>query len=301
MIDPDDHAQSSIMASDSATASPITDEETAVGMSTACSSSVTSLTSHCWNHLPRDCLLHIFSFHDFFAITRMTAINHFWHRCLKRGLMTRIVEHSWKILKCKKSQPSANTLTPSVAPLPVQLPSLSSIISPLFDDDIVMHDAPIVSGGAAVGIASPALSALPPSSALKSISTLNMPGSGFPVSINQPGAPFSSSSTLFKASVVHLDSLYLGQKQLRYSLHSNPLYQHLWLMYHVSWCQQRVLEVVRNMHVAVYRNTNSGKWPRSTKLEQGGDMTIDGPATAMGSTHDLMPLHLNVSTCIHWT
>ena len=248
------------------------------------------VVSSCWNDLPRDCLLHVFSFYDFFTLTRLTGINHFWLGCIKRGLMNRVIEHSWKLLRQPRKMNVRATAPSESSQIPA-LPSISSIISPLFDDEIrsTSSSAPTISFNPP--ISSPSLSSLPLSQAFKSISTLALPSSNS--SLSQSSISNSSAPSLFKSSLTHIHSLYIGQKQLRYSLHSNPLYQHLWLMYHVSLCHQKVVESIQQIHILIYRNINHGKWPRSTKPE-----ADNAPYThSMNEpTFDLMPLHRTVSS-----
>ena len=259
-----------------------------------------------------------------------------------------MLEQSWKILRRRKqqqqpqhTQPSygeAEESTPGSAqaaqiPLPhhAEMRSLSDIISPLMvphRNAILPLDYVSATPRAPLPVpASPALSALPPAAALKSLTALVMPtASPSPSSSSSssssslsnaaaaapsassvcvPGAPFSASSTLFKASLLHLRSLYFGQKQLKYSLHSNPLFQNLSVIYHLSACQQKVLETLRHVHVALYRSTHQGKWPRSTKIEEAalnaaiasssnGDATNDKNAS-----FDLMPLHFQLDGAVN--
>jgi hypothetical protein len=134
--------------------------------------------------------------------------------------------------------------------------------------------------------------------------------------MSTPGGAFSSSSTLFKASLLHLRSLYFGQKQLQYALHSNPLFQHLSVIYHISACQGQVLLEIRRLHVALYRGAHRGKWPRSTKVEEGAAAAVATASSSFASANDsssaaaaavalpahpkdLMPLHFDLDAASH--
>lgn len=298
----------------------------------ACSSAAPSLSSACWNNFPRDCLLHVFSFFDLHAIARLTGTSRFWHAALCRGVLARVLEQSWRILRQRKQPTMPLMATPPpppsrqtteeyawadedgetepapvlVRPVPVApLRSISHVISPLEPAVMSLDSSDTAAAPLPPPAApSPSLSSLPPTAALKAISTstLSLSSSAAPTaqSVCVAGAPFSSSSTLFRASLLHLRSLYFGQKQLAYSLASNPLFQNLSVMHHLSACHERMLHTLRHVHVALYRGAHAGKWPRSTKVDENVLLAAallrpdDRPPSAANDTFDLMPLHFNV-------
>ena len=320
MIDPDDPPAG--YAADPAAA-------TSASAGASSSSVAPSLTSACWNSLPRDCVLHVFSFFDLFAIARLTGTNHWWYSCLRRGVMARVLEQSWRILRQKpvqqltlanagsrtpkeSSDGASATSTPAAAAAVATQGwrSLSDTISPamLPSPPVQSLDseesAPTATAArsALTPAVSPSLSALPPAAALQAMSALALPASAAASSASSLSFSIPAPSS-FRFSVLHLRSLYAGQKNLAYSLLSNPLWQHLQVLYHLSWCHERVIEVVAQMHSVLFRAKHKGKWPRSTKKEAATGAFSAAAATstadlAASSAPDLMPLHLVLDSAV---